>query len=123
MNICPLKKYNSLWGDYDNGIHKYKYLKTSIVDLLVGFILASLASLLSSTPLVICIIITFGLLLFLQLIFGVKTDGTVFILSFLNLLLELFVSVLFCIKFDKIVGTFLNIDVDLNMIHAICKFE
>ena len=123
MNICPLKDYNYIWRDYNSGIHSLKFLNTSVADLVVAFILASLLTKINKIPFIISIICCLVLLLFVQLLLGVKTDSTNFILKTLNILLEIFFGIFIFFQVDKVIAKLFEIKIDFKNIRAHCYFD
>jgi hypothetical protein len=74
MNICPFSKYKNILGTIGEGVHKYKFLNTSIVDYLLTIVVACITTYFSNIPLVLTTIMWFIIGIILHILFGVETN-------------------------------------------------
>ena len=72
----PFKKYKDIFGKPGTGIHKYRFLGTSISDYVLTIFLAVAISYFTKIPLVLTTILAFILGIILHIIFGVETNST-----------------------------------------------
>ena len=72
--MCIFSEYKNIFGKVGEGVHKFKFLNTAMVDYYLTITFAMLITYMTDIPLVIT---TIGLLLLgiiLQYLFGVKTN-------------------------------------------------
>lgn len=74
MNICPFSKYKSVFGFPSQGIHKYRFLDTAIVDYILTIIASCITTYFSKIPLVLTTIIWFILGIVFHILFGIETN-------------------------------------------------
>lgn len=74
MSISIFKKYKNILGKQNEGVHKFKFLGTSMFDYLLTIGLAFLTTFLSKIPLVLTTIFWFIIGIILHILFGVETD-------------------------------------------------
>ena len=72
--MCIFKKFKDVLGEQNKGIHKYKFLNTSILDYLGTIVLAIITTLITGIPFVLTTIIWFILSVILHWLFGVETQ-------------------------------------------------
>ena len=70
------KKYKNLLGEPNTGVHKYKFLGTSIIDYIITIFIAIFISYITDIPLVLTTIIVFILGIIIHILFGVPTNTT-----------------------------------------------
>ncbi len=81
-NISGLfKKYKNIFGIPGEGIHRYRFLNTAIVDFIGAIILACLITYVSDIPLVLTTKGVLELGLLLHVLFGVETSSIKYIRS------------------------------------------
>jgi hypothetical protein len=76
---CLFKKYKDILGAPNTGIHKYKFLNTSIVDYISAILLAILLTYFTNIPLVLTTIGILILGIIFHTLFGVETDAIKFL--------------------------------------------
>ncbi len=76
MNICLFKKYKDILGVPNQGLHKYRFLNTAIVDYIMTIGLASATTYFTKIPLVLTTIVWLIVSIILHILFGVKTNTT-----------------------------------------------
>ena len=74
MNSCPFKKFKNIFGAPNTGVHKYKFLGTSIIDFLLTLVLAAVTSYFSKIPFVVTTILWLNIGIIFHVLFGVETD-------------------------------------------------
>lgn len=72
--ICSLSKYKNIFGIPSEGVHKYRFLNTAIVDYVLSIVLAAVISYFTDIPWVLTTIIVLSLGILLHMIFGVPTN-------------------------------------------------
>jgi hypothetical protein len=77
--FCPLARYKALLGTPNEGVHKHKFLGTSVVDYLLTLVAASLTTYFTRFPLVLSTIVWFVLGIVSHVLFGVRTEATQFL--------------------------------------------
>ena len=75
MNLCPFSKFKNIFGIPNQGIHKYKFLDTSIIDYIITLIIAIIWSYFTNFPLVLSTLLWFNIGLGLHILFGVPTSA------------------------------------------------
>lgn len=76
MNFCIFEKYKNILGKPGQGLHKYRFLNTAIVDYIMTIIGAIILTAIFKIPLVLTTIGLFILSIILHIIFGVETNVT-----------------------------------------------
>ena len=79
VNLCPFAKYSKIFGVADEGNHKYKFLKTAIVDYTLTILGACLISFLTGFPLELMTLILLILGIILHILFGIPTHTNKFL--------------------------------------------
>ena len=74
MNICPFSKYKNILGIIGNGIHKYRFLNTAIIDYILTIIISCITTYFSNIPLVLTTIMWLVIGIILHILFGVETN-------------------------------------------------
>ena len=74
MSFCPFDKYKDIAGTFKSGIHKYRFLDTSILDYLLTFVAAVVTAYFTHIPLVLTTIVWFILGIIFHTLFGVETN-------------------------------------------------
>lgn len=73
---CPFSKYKNLLGIPNEGVHKYRFLNTAIVDYTLAILLAMTISYFTGVTLELTTIYTLGFGVMLHVLFGVETNTT-----------------------------------------------
>lgn len=74
MSLCPLSNYKTILGKINEGVHKYRFLDTAVVDYVLTIILSCVTTWFSNIPLVLTTIAWFIIGILLHIIFGVETN-------------------------------------------------
>ena len=74
MTICPFSKLGSIFGVVNEGIHKYRFLNTAIIDYILTIIIACITTYFSNIPLVLTTIMWLVIGIILHILFGVETN-------------------------------------------------
>ena len=74
MAICPFRAYRTFFGVPNKGIHRFKFLRTSIIDYVFTLISAIITTWLFNIPLVLSTVIWFVLGTICHVLFGVETE-------------------------------------------------
>ena len=74
MNICPFSKYKSVFGFPAQGVHKYRFLDTAIVDYILTIVASCITTYFSKIPLVLTTIMWLILGIVFHILFGVETN-------------------------------------------------
>ena len=74
MTLCPFSAYKHILGIPNKGLHRFKFLGTSVVDYLLTLISAALTTWIFQVPLVMTTVIWFIVGTILHILFGVPTD-------------------------------------------------
>jgi len=77
----PFKRYKNIFGNPGEGIHKYRFLNTAIIDFIGAIVLACLMTYITDIPLVLTTIWSFELGLLLHVLFGVETSSVKYLKS------------------------------------------
>jgi len=77
---CPFRKYGELLGLPNEGVHKYRFLDTAIVDYVLTLLAAMAISYVSrrKVPLVLSTVVLFITGEILHILFGIPTQTTTF---------------------------------------------
>ena len=78
-SLCPFAKYRDFFGAAETGVHKYKFLKTSIVDYVLTLLLSFIITFATGLPLELVTIFVFTLGVILHILFGVPTHTNKFL--------------------------------------------
>jgi hypothetical protein len=79
INWCPYKKYRDLIGAPGTGVHKYKFLNTSIVDYFVTLLGIFVITFLTGFPLELVTIFIYTAGVISHILFGLPTHSTKFL--------------------------------------------
>ena len=74
MSICIFSKYRNFFGAPKEGVHRWRFMGTAVVDYLLTLAAAVLTTYISHIPLVLSTISWFLLGIFFHIIFGVQTN-------------------------------------------------
>ena len=75
MNMCPLHRFNKIFGEPGKGFHSFHILNTAMGDYIATLVGAFLTSYISGIPLVLTTIFLFILGLVLHILFGIPTEA------------------------------------------------
>ena len=73
------KKYNTIFGKAGEGVHKYKFKGTAMVDYVFTILLSMFVTYFTDIPLVITTIVFFFIGIFMHYIFGIRTEVLKFV--------------------------------------------
>ena len=76
MSFCPFSRYRDALGTPGKGLHKYRFLGTSIVDYVLALVSAAVMTHFTGIPLVLSTIAWLVLGIVSHMLFGVKTGAT-----------------------------------------------
>ena len=88
--MCIFSNFKNIFGKENTGIHKYKFVNTSIVDYIGTIIIALIITYITKFPLVLTTIILFIIGIIGHILFGVNSGSTFPILILMLSLLSLF---------------------------------
>tara|TARA_B100001121_G_scaffold64468_1_gene56556 strand:- start:230 stop:469 length:240 start_codon:yes stop_codon:yes gene_type:complete len=74
--MINLKKYKDILGKPKEGVHKYRFLDTAVVDYILSILGAIILTYFSDIPLVLTTIFSFSLGIILHILFGIHTNTT-----------------------------------------------
>lgn len=72
---CPFKQYSGIFGAPKTGVHRFRFLDTSVFDYLITIALAVIFTKVTKVPLVISTILMFVLGIIIHMLFGVNTNA------------------------------------------------
>ena len=75
MNICPFKKFKNIFGLPNQGLHKYRFLNTPIIDYVFSIIGSFLLTYYTKIPADLTTIFVFSLGIISHILFGVNTNS------------------------------------------------
>ena len=73
-NYCPFNKYKYIFGKPNEGIHKYRFLNSAIIDYILTIFISIITTYFTNKPLVLTTIFWFLLGILLHILFGVDTQ-------------------------------------------------
>jgi hypothetical protein len=76
LEIDKLTQFKHILGKPNEGIHKYRFLNTAIIDYISTIILSGLTTYVFNIPIVLTTIFWMTLSTILHILFGVKTTTT-----------------------------------------------
>ena len=72
--MCIFSEYKNIFGKVGEGVHKYRFLNTAMVDYCLTVCFAMLITYLTDIPLILTTIGLFVLSIFFHYLFGVETN-------------------------------------------------
>jgi hypothetical protein len=72
--MCIFSEYKNIFGKVGEGVHKYRFLNTAMVDYYLTFCFAMLITYLTDIPLILTTIGLFVLSILFHYLFGVETN-------------------------------------------------
>jgi hypothetical protein len=72
--MCIFSEYKDFFGKVGEGVHKYRFLNTAMVDYCLTVCFAMLITYLTDIPLILTTIGLFVLSIFFHYLFGVETN-------------------------------------------------
>ncbi len=75
MTLCPLVKFNKIFGSPGKGVHSFQIMNTAMVDYILTILGAFLMTYLTNIPLVLTTIGLFILGIIMHILFGIPTDA------------------------------------------------
>ena len=79
MHFCPLYKYKKIFGVENKGIHSIRFCNVAIIDYALSIIIAIVICIFTKFPLVLSTIVILIIGEILHILFGIKTNTTVFL--------------------------------------------
>jgi len=79
MDFCPFVRYKEIFGTPNKGVHRYKFLKTSVIDYALTLVVSALTTYFTKIPFVLTTIIWFIMGIVFHILFGVQTEATKFL--------------------------------------------
>ena len=84
MNVCIFSKYRHIFGKENEGIHSYRLLNVSIIDYMLTIVFSFFLTYITTIPAELTTIFSFGLGIACHLLFGVRSNTTLFIEKITN---------------------------------------
>ena len=75
MKLCPLHRFNKIFGEPNKGFHSFHILGIAVGDYVVTLLAAFLLSYISGVPVVLTTIFLFILGIILHTLFGIPTSA------------------------------------------------
>ena len=75
MTLCPFSNYKYILGIPKQGVHKYRFLDTAMVDYILTILLSGLTTFLTKIPLVLTTIAWFIIGIISHILFGLETNS------------------------------------------------